>query len=213
VFILDEMITGFRWHLKGAQHVYGVTPDLCTFGKAMANGFSVAAVCGKRELMQLGAIDSPGTRRLFLLSTTHGAEMSGLGAFIRTVKFLQDHEVIPQLWRYGASVVRSMNALAAEYGIADHFKAAGPMVNPYYLTFDRQGRASLELRTLFAQEMIKNGVLMPWLAFSYRHGDAELQITEAALRSAFQTIRRALDDGVGKYLVGPAIRPVFREFN
>jgi glutamate-1-semialdehyde 2,1-aminomutase len=213
VFILDEMITGFRWHLKGAQHVYGVTPDLCTFGKAMANGFSVAAVCGKRELMQLGAIDSPGTRRLFLLSTTHGAEMSGLGAFIRTVKFLQDHEVIPQLWRYGASVVRSMNALAAEYGIADHFKAAGPVVNPYYLTFDRQGRASLELRTLFAQEMIKNGVLMPWLAFSYRHGDAELQITEAALRSAFQTIRRALDDGVGKYLVGPAIRPVFREFN
>lgn len=54
VFVLDEMITGFRWNMKGAQHMYGVTPDLCTFGKAMANGFSVACVAGKREIMELG---------------------------------------------------------------------------------------------------------------------------------------------------------------
>ena len=48
------MITGFRWHMKGAQYLYGVDPDLSTFGKAMANGFSVAAVCGKKEIMELG---------------------------------------------------------------------------------------------------------------------------------------------------------------
>src|SRR3990167_8893362 len=82
IFILDEMITGFRWHMKGAQYLYGVEPDLCTFGKAMANGFSVSCVAGRRELMELGSIERQGRERLFLLSTTHGAEMSGLGAFV-----------------------------------------------------------------------------------------------------------------------------------
>ena len=56
LFIIDEMITGFRWHLQGAQTYYGVEPDLCTFGKGMANGFSVAAVGGKREFMNVGGI-------------------------------------------------------------------------------------------------------------------------------------------------------------
>ena len=70
VFILDEMITGFRWHMKGAQHLYGVTPDVCTFGKAMANGYSVSCVAGRREIMELGSIEFEGRERLFLLSTT-----------------------------------------------------------------------------------------------------------------------------------------------
>ena len=53
VFVLDEMITGFRWHIQGAQSFYNVEPDLCTFGKAMANGFAVAALAGKKEIMQI----------------------------------------------------------------------------------------------------------------------------------------------------------------
>lgn len=67
VFILDEMITGFRWHIEGAQKYYNVEPDLCTFGKAMANGFSVAAVGGKKEIMDLGSINSEGSERLFFV--------------------------------------------------------------------------------------------------------------------------------------------------
>jgi len=94
VFILDEMITGFRWHMKGAQHMYGVNPDICTFGKAMANGFSVACVAGRRDIMELGSIEFEGRERLFLLSTTHGAEMSGLGAFVATMDFMQQNHVV-----------------------------------------------------------------------------------------------------------------------
>jgi glutamate-1-semialdehyde 2,1-aminomutase len=74
------MITGFRWSLEGAGNYFGVRPDLMTFCKAMANGFSVAAVAGRRDIMELGSIDKPGQERTFLLSTTHGGEMSGLGA-------------------------------------------------------------------------------------------------------------------------------------
>ncbi len=71
----------------------------------------------------------------------------------------------------------------------------------------------MELRTLFAQEMIKQGVLMPWLAVSYRHGESELDKTREALTEAMEVCARGVAEGVDKYLVGPTIKPVFRRFN
>ena len=211
VFVLDEMITGFRWHTKGAQHMYGVVPDLCTFGKAMANGFAVACVAGKREIMELGSIEFEGRERVFLLSTTHGAEMCGLGAFVATVKFMRRHNVVEHLWNYGNKLTTMMQRKAEEHGIGHNFKAGGTACSPYYLTLDSTGANSLELRTLFSQEMIDNGVLMPWIALSYRHGAEELAITECAIDETFSVYRKALDEGVAKYLVGSAVKPVFRK--
>ena len=213
VFILDETITGFRWDMNGAQRIYGIKPDLCTFGKAMANGFSVAAVAGSRELMSLGSIDQPGKERLFLLSTTHGAEMSGLSAFMATMDFLERNHVISHLWRYGAELISVFNKVAAEHGLQQVMKAAGPAANPYYATVDGDGKPWLEMRTLFAQEMIRNGVLMPWMAVAYRHGEAELKRTEEALQKAMSVCARAKSEGVDKYLQGPVIKPVFRRYN
>jgi glutamate-1-semialdehyde 2,1-aminomutase len=213
VFILDEMITGFRWHMKGAQHLYGVQPDLCTFGKAMANGFSVSCVAGRREIMELGSIEFEGRERVFLLSTTHGAEMAGLGAFVATMDFMQRHDVVAHLWSYGAKLVAMLNRRAAAHGIGQSFRAGGVACSPWFATLDAQGKVSLPLRTLFLQEMIRNGVLMPWIALSFRHGDAELALTEQAVDKSFAVYRRALEEGVEKHLVGPAIKPVFRRFN
>ena len=213
VFVLDEMITGFRWHLKGAQHMYGVTPDLSTFGKAMANGFAVACVAGKREIMELGSIEFDGRERVFLLSTTHGAEMCALGAFVATVNFMKQHNVVEHLWDYGNKLVALMQRKAKANGISQNFKVGGFACSPYYQTLDSTGANSLPLRTLFVQEMINNGVLMPWISLSYRHGEAELAIIESALNATFTIYRKALDEGVEKYLVGPAIKPVFRKFN
>lgn len=213
VFILDEMITGFRWHLKGAEHYYGIKPDLCTFGKAMANGFSVAAVAGKREIMELGSIEFEGRERLFLLSTTHGAEMSGLGAFVETMKFMKEHKVVEHLWSYGKKLIDLMNDTAKKFGIEKNFIAGGVECSPYYLTFDNNGENSLGLRTLFAQEMIKNKVLIPWIAISYAHGDKELALTKIALENTFKIYKKAVDEGYEKYLVGNVIKPVFRKHN
>lgn len=213
VFILDETITGFRWHMKGAQHTYGVRPDISTFGKAMANGFSVAAVGGRREIMELGSINRPGQERLFLLSTTHGAEMSGLSAFLATIEFLERNKVIDHLWRYGAQLVEAINTEAVRQGIGRHFLAAGPAANAYYSTVNDAGAPWFELRTLFSQEMIKQGVLMPWMAVSYRHDDHALSKTKDALAHALGVCARAVDEGVHKYLIGPAIKPVFRRHN
>lgn len=213
VFILDEMITGFRWHLKGAQHYYKVTPDLCTFGKAMANGFSVAAVAGKREIMELGSIEKEGQERLFLLSTTHGAEMNGLGAFIESIKFIKENNVIEHIWDYGHKLINLLNETAKEFGLEKQFVAGGVECSPYYLTFDKEGNNSLGLRTLFAQEMIKNGVMMPWIAISYAHGEKELELTKVALEKTFEIYKKAVDEGYENYLVGDVIKPVFRKYN
>jgi len=79
VFILDEVITGFRWHNGGGQGYYDIVPDMSAFGKAMGNGFSIAALAGKREIMKLGGLDHD-QERVFLLSLTHGAENPNLAA-------------------------------------------------------------------------------------------------------------------------------------
>nr|WP_294900896.1 glutamate-1-semialdehyde 2,1-aminomutase [uncultured Pedobacter sp.] len=213
VFILDEMITGFRWHLQGAQTYFGVEPDLCTFGKAMANGFAVAALGGKKEIMQLGGILEEGNERLFLVSTTHGAEMSALGAFIKTVEILKRDNVIAHFWSYGQKLMDGMNQIAKEKGIENEFYVEGYPCSPSYITKNTQGESSLSLRTLFAQEMIKNGVIMPYIAISFAHKEEELSKTLIAVENALEVVKSALKDGVDKYLNSPVIKPVFRKYN
>jgi glutamate-1-semialdehyde 2,1-aminomutase len=213
LFILDEMITGFRWHLGGAQAFFGVQPDITTFGKAMANGFAVAAVGGRRDVMQVGSIDRPGQERTFLLSTTHGAEMPGLGAFLATVAVYKQQDVISHLWQYGACLRDGLREVATRHGMERYFVIDGPAISLNYMTLDANGTNSLPLRTLYSQEMIKRGVLMPWIAVSLAHGDAELQQTLEAADGALAVLKQALEGRVEDHLVGPAIRPVFRSHN
>lgn len=213
LFVLDEMITGFRWHLQGAQTFFGVQPDITTFGKGMANGFSVAAVGGRREVMEVGSIDRPGMERTFLLSTTHGAEMTGLGAFMATAQIYRDEDVVAHLWRYGAALRDGMAEVAAKHKLSAHFQTDGPPISLNYLTRDADGKLSLPMRTLLAQELLKRGVMMPWIAISQAHGPSELQLTLEALDGALGVYAQALDGGVESFLQGPAIRPVFRTHN
>jgi glutamate-1-semialdehyde 2,1-aminomutase len=213
IFILDEMITGFRWHLQGAQTYFNIEPDLCTFGKAMANGFAVAALGGKKKIMEMGGILQEGQERIFLTSTTHGAEMSALGAFIKTVEILKRDEVIEHFWTYGAKLMDGMNNIAEHLGLESNFVVEGFPCSPIFLTKDESGSNSLALRTLFAQEMATNGVLMPYLAISYAHQDLELSKTLEATTSALEVIKRALENGIEGYLNSPVIKPVFRKYN
>jgi glutamate-1-semialdehyde 2,1-aminomutase len=213
LFILDEMITGFRWHLNGAQKFFGVQADISTFGKGMANGFAVAALVGKKEFMELGAINKAGAERTFLISTTHGAEMNGMGAFIETVKIYKEQNVVQHLWQFGEKLFNGLNAVSESLGLKDHFYSDGGYVAMNYLTKDQNGQLSTAFRTLFAQEMIKQGVLIPWIAPSLMHGDAELKLTLDAAEKSLAVYKKALSEGIEKYLIGPAIKPVFRTHN
>ena len=213
VLIFDEMRTGFRWHLKGAQHYFGVEPDLSTFGKGMANGFSVAALVGKKEIMDQGGIMDKGKERVFLISTTHGAEMCGLGAFIKTMEIYEEQNVVGHMWNYGKKLMDGINQISEEQGIRDCFFMEGYSCFPSYVTKDRNGNISMEFRTLFAQEMVNNGVLMPWVALSLSHGDRELEKSLDAVKKSLEVYSAGLAKGVGGYLHSTVIKPVFRKYN
>ena len=151
------------------------------------------------QVMELGGIEHSG-ERVFLISTTHGAEMCGLGAFVETVKVYQELDVVGRMWKSGTMLMEGMNAIAAELGISEQFKFVGVPCSPNFMTYDRDGSASLEFRTLFVQEMIKNGVLMPWVALSYSHQEPEIALTLAAARKSLEIYKRALEGGIGGYL-------------
>lgn len=213
LLILDEMITGFRWSFPGAGTYFGVDADLMTFGKAIANGFSVAALAGKREIMNLGGINSPGQERTFLLSSTHGAEMAGLGALVETIRVYQEFDVCKGLWEFGKRLREGIQQICTAYGMSDYVQVTGFNALPSYIIRDSNLNASPGFRTLFMQEMIKNGVLMPWIAPSFAHGESELDQTLNAVDRSLPILGQALEKGLQDFLIGAAIKPVFRRFN
>jgi glutamate-1-semialdehyde 2,1-aminomutase len=208
VLVFDEMITGFRWHLGGAQKVYGVVPDLSTFGKAMGNGFAASAICGKRELMQLGSRERE-QDDVFLLSTTHGAETCGLAAVIATLQVYRSQPVIEHLYRQGERLAKGMTEAVARHGLVRHVELTGRPCGLLFGTRGRDEKPSQAFRTLFLQETTRRGILMPSLVVSYSHSDADIDRTIAAIDGALAVYARALEDGVEKYLVGRPSRTVF----
>lgn len=213
LFILDEMITGFRWHLQGAQTFFGVDPDLTTFGKGMANGFAISAVGGKRKYMEVGSIEKLDMERTFLLSTTHGAEMTGLAAFLKTLEIYKNANVVDHLWDYGRNLKREINQISKESGTENYFYVEGHPISLNFICKDIEGIPSLGLRTLFMQEMMKHGIMMPWIAISLCHQEEELFRTLEAVKNSLNIYKKALDNGFGRYLIGSTIKPVFRARN
>lgn len=211
VLILDEMITGFRWHTRGAQHVYGVTADLSTFGKALGNGFSISALAGRRDIMQLGGED-PERERVFLLSTTHGAETHHLAAAMATMQFYREHPVIETLYARGARLRAGFDRAVAVHGLVGHVDLAGRDCSLLFATRDAEKRPSQPFRTLFMQEMIRRGVIAPSLVVSFSHSEADIDRTVDAIDASLRVYRRALEDGVEPYLHGRSVKPVFRRF-
>jgi glutamate-1-semialdehyde 2,1-aminomutase len=212
IFILDEMITGFRWHLGGAQSLYGLSPDLSTFGKAIANGFALSALVGRRDLMDLGGL-SHSRERVFLLSTTHGAETHSLAAAMETIRIYEREHVIAYLYRQGRRLRAGIDQAIAGRQLEGYFAVLGKEPNLVYATRDENKNPSQPFRTLFLQETIKRGLLMPSLVVSFSHSDQDIDRTVARIDEVLGVYKKALEDGVDKYLVGRPVKPVYRRFN
>jgi len=208
VFILDEMITGFRWHLNGAQGVYGIEPDLSTWGKALANGFALSALTGRREIMRLGGRERE-DERVFLLSTTHGAESPALAAAVKTIEIYRTEPVVDHLHRQGARLRAQMGESIRCHGLEAYIEVLGRPCNLLYVTRGPDRRPSQEFRTLLLQETIRRGILAPSLVVSYSHSDADIDRTTEAFDGAFGVYARALNDGVERHLAGRPSRHVF----
>jgi len=212
LFVLDEMITGFRWHLGGAQAFHSITPDLSTFGKALGNGFSVSALTGRRDVMERGGIRHD-TERVFLLSTTHGAESHALAAARQVMQIYRQEHVVETLWRQGQRLADGVRAVVSQLGLQDYFGVVGRPCNLVYATRDRQKRPSQGFRTLFLREMIVRGVLAPSFTVSAAHTDADIDTTIDCVGEALVVYKHALEEGLEGNLRGRPVKPALRAFN
>jgi glutamate-1-semialdehyde 2,1-aminomutase len=212
LLVFDENVTGFRWHTGGAQEVHGITPDLSTWGKGIANGFALSALAGRREVMELGGLDHD-RERVFLLSTTHGAEHVGLAAGIATMATYRDEPVIGTLEARGDRLRVGVEEVARRHGVEDRFTVAGRGSCLFFGTADADGAPSQEFRTLFLQETIARGVLAPSFVVSYSHTEADIDRTIEIVDEALAVYASALEGGVDRFLRGRPVKPVYRRFN
>ena len=106
-----------------------------------------------------------------------------------------------------------LEQVASLHGLTSHFVLDGPAISMSYLTLNADNEPSMAFRTLFAQEMIRNGILMPWIAISQSHGDTELDLTLRAADKSLRVVKQALESDIDQFLLGPSIKPVFRAHN
>jgi glutamate-1-semialdehyde 2,1-aminomutase len=212
IFVLDEMITGFRWHIGGAQKKFNIIPDLSTWGKALGNGYAISALAGKRDIMRLGGLQHS-QQRVFLLSTTHGAETHAMAAAIANIQFYKAHNVIERLYEQGSKLARGIMSASQDLKLQDKVTILGPACCSVYTTRDQDGNPSQQFRTLFLQETMRRGLLMPSTIVSYSHRDREVNETVEKVHEALVVYRKALDEGIDKYLEGRFVQPVWRKYN
>jgi glutamate-1-semialdehyde 2,1-aminomutase len=209
VLILDEMITGFRWHERGAQFVYDIEPDLCAFGKGLANGFPVSALAGRRELMRLGGF-AEDTDRVFLLSQTGGAQPWALAAMLAVIDTYQREQIAVRLHQIGAELRAAVTEVVDAAGLGSYFQLRGRDCNLVYVARDERGEPSQAFRTLVLQEFLERGILAPSFVVSAAHDSAAINQTVDAVAQLMPIYRRALDEGIDSVLRGRHVRPALR---
>ena len=209
LLVLDEIITGFRWHARGAQFVYSIEPDLCIFGKGMANGFPLSALAGRREVMRLGGFVDDADR-VFLLSQTAGAQPWALAALLAVIDTYEREPIVDQLHGIGAELRAGVAEVVAAAGLSEYFQLRGRDCNLVYVARDGEGRPSQEFRTLVLQEFLEHGILAPSFVVNIAHDPKAILHTVNAVAELMPVYRRALDDGVATVLRGRPVRPAIR---
>ncbi len=213
LLILDEMISGFKWRLEGAQSFFGVTPDMSTWGKGIANGFSACALTGRAEILELGGIRREGEDKLFLISTTHGAETTGLAALMATIKAFIDEDMIASNWERGKQLKSSLEGIVQQYNLGGHLNLQGYDCLFILACRNRSGELDDAFRTLMMQEMIARGVLFQGMIYpTWSHQQAEMDKICMAFDESCAIYAKAIDAGTTDgLLVGPPAKQVFRK--
>jgi glutamate-1-semialdehyde aminotransferase len=203
LFVLDEIVTGFRYALGGAQEMFGVTPDLACFGKGMANGYPLSMVVGSAEAMS--AFD-----RIFF-SMTYSGETLSLAAARATLKVLREEPVIDHIWRIGSDLREGIVRLG-EQASFDVQLVGNPSRSAVTFAPEAGGEPSNDLRAIFLQETHKRGVLFGVPIFpTYSHDDADVRVTLDAVEAAFERMEQAHREGdYAAHLEGLAPGAVFR---
>ncbi|WP_115991789.1 aminotransferase class III-fold pyridoxal phosphate-dependent enzyme [Cohnella lupini] len=167
LLVFDETITGFRFHLGGAQKLYGITPDLATFGKGMANGYPISAVVGKREIMK-------GMEDIFF-SFTFGGETLSLAAALATMQRMETEPVLETLFVQGTKVMDGIRERIRKHGLERVLSVAGSPAWSFLVIQDTPEYSSWTTKTFYLQEMLERGILTVGSHnMSYSHSDQDV---------------------------------------
>ncbi|RVU36753.1 aminotransferase class III-fold pyridoxal phosphate-dependent enzyme [Hwanghaeella grinnelliae] len=205
VLVFDEIISGFRIDMGGAQTYYGVTPDLSAFGKAMANGMPISAIVGKAEFM------APMTEIFF--SGTFGGEALSIAAAIATIDKLEANKTPQQFWQYGEALMSGMNDRIAAAGLQESLQITG---DPWWPKITPSPDAGVEgpvVMSLIREQLAEHGVLTGGgINFCQRHiDDGCLEPTLKAWDAAMDRLKAAMSsDDPESWLKGDVARPVFK---
>lgn len=129
------------------------------------------------------------------------------------MRVYQENDVVERLHQQGTRLKAGADEVIAKHGMSEYVRIIGRPCCLVFATHDRDGEPSQEFRTLFMQELIRRGVLGPSFVVSYSHSDADIDQTIAAIDGAVGVYARAMEEGAGRYLIGPATKGVYRRYN
>ncbi|HMM19504.1 MAG TPA: aminotransferase class III-fold pyridoxal phosphate-dependent enzyme [Selenomonadales bacterium] len=183
VLIFDEIRSGFRVAMGGAQARYGVTPDLATFGKAMANGYAISACVGKAEFMKVAE------KKVFISSTFFPNSLE-MAAAMKCIDILERDKVLDDIWRRGQAFLESLAKIAADSGVPATVSGIPPMP---FITFNKVDGHYAERRTCFYTEAIRRNLFIQpyhhWY-IAHRHTDKDLAYALAVIEEALAVAGR-----------------------
>jgi glutamate-1-semialdehyde aminotransferase len=201
LLIFDEVVTGFRWALGGAQGHFNVIPDLACLGKAMANGMPISAIAGKKEYMN--------ELNVVFYSMTFGGECLSLAAAIETIKILKNDKDYSKIWKLGNMLDVGIKEMAKKHNLNINFAGSAPRHN---LTFDETTHSDAAgMKDLFYQEMVKKNILFPNVIYiQFSHTTKDIQKTIDAADEAFKIVEEN-QNNVDKVLQGKRSIAIFRK--
>ena len=213
LFILDEMISGFKSAWPGSIAKYNLVPDMATWGKGIANGFAFCALTGTKDVMELGGIRAKGQEKVFLISTTHGAETHAMAAALATIDEFEQRDVVAHNHAIGRALVEECRGVVAAHALEPFVQVVPSEWMPVFVFRDASGEPCQGMRTLAMQEMIKRGILFQGAfvpCFSHTAGD--VRQFARGFDESLGVYEQGLAQGYARFLVGEPAKPVFRKF-
>jgi len=207
LLVFDEVLTGFRFAVGGAQEYFDVVPDLACFAKGMANGYPISAIAGRRDVMRGLEADD------FFFSTTYAGETVSLAATEACLSVLDDEPVIEHLFTQGTKLREGYNDLAAAHDLDDRTRCRGYPPRSGAFFRDEHGNADAGLKSLFVQECLRRGVLFAGTHLpNYGHTDDDVERTLTVYDEAMGVLADAVAaDAVTECLDGEPIGATLRQ--
>ncbi|MBU2265234.1 aminotransferase class III-fold pyridoxal phosphate-dependent enzyme, partial [Patescibacteria group bacterium] len=204
LLVFDEIITGFRFSLGGAQKLFGVIPDLATFGKSMANGMPISALVGKKEYMEK-------CEDIFY-SFTFGGEALSLAAAIATIKEIERKKVIKDIWEKGKYLQNKTNDLLKKNGLFEFIKVKGKPCWQVFIISGYKDYSDLEIKSYLQQEILQAGFL--WYGqhnMSFSHKQKDIDNLLKVYEHVFSRTKELIDKGkLKENLRGEPITNIFK---